>query len=58
MGSQNEKSCPCVFFATHFLDEEVPDPYYGDREGFEHVVKLLEDACSGLLEHLKKQMNP
>lgn len=57
-GLAERKIVPMCFFATHFLDEEVPDPYYGDREGFEHVVKLLEDACSGLLEHLKKQMNP
>lgn len=57
-GLAERKIVPMCFFATHFLDEEVPGPYYGDREGFEHVVKLLEDACSGLLGHLKKQMNP
>jgi protein-tyrosine phosphatase len=31
---------------------EVPDPYYGGREGFEHVLDLLEDACGGLLSSL------
>jgi protein-tyrosine phosphatase len=30
----------------------VPDPYYGGAEGFEHVLDLLEDACSGLLQAL------
>lgn len=30
----------------------VPDPYYGGSEGFEHVLDLLEDACSGLLNHI------
>lgn len=57
-GQWENKIVPMCFFTTRFLDEEVPDPYYGDRRGFEHVVELLEDACSGLLEHLKKQMNP
>ncbi len=33
---------------------EVPDPYYGGEEGFEQVLDLLEDACSGLLASLIK----
>lgn len=28
----------------------VPDPYYEGASGFEIVLDLLEDACSGLLE--------
>lgn len=32
---------------------EVPDPYYGGEDGFEHVLDLLEDACAGLLDHLE-----
>ena len=31
---------------------EVPDPYYGGEQGFEHVLDLLEDACEGLLDDL------
>ena len=36
---------------------EVPDPYYGGKQGFENVLDLLEDACQGLLEFvtLKKK---
>jgi len=34
---------------------EVPDPYYGGPQGFEHVLDLLEDACGGLLEALMHQ---
>ena len=37
-----------------FRDKEVPDPYYGGEQGFEHVLDLLEDACSGLLETLTR----
>lgn len=32
--------------------DHVPDPYYGGSEGFENVLDILEDACSGLLEAL------
>lgn len=30
----------------------VPDPYYGGASGFENVLDILEDACSGLLDTL------
>ena len=29
--------------------DHVTDPYYGGAEGFEYVLDILEDACSGLL---------
>jgi protein-tyrosine phosphatase len=32
---------------------EVPDPYYGGPEGFEHVLDILEDSCRGLLKQLR-----
>lgn len=32
----------------------VPDPYYGGASGFENVLDILEDACEGLLEEIKK----
>lgn len=35
--------------------DEIPDPYYGGEEGFELVLNLLEDSCSGLLESLITQ---
>jgi protein-tyrosine phosphatase len=34
---------------------EVPDPYYGGASGFERVLDLVEDACQGLLEVLRRQ---
>ena len=36
--------------------EDVPDPYYGGEQGFEQVLDLLEDACSGLIEEIKPQI--
>jgi protein-tyrosine phosphatase len=34
----------------------VPDPYYGGAQGFEHVLDLVEDACDGLLQHIRQQI--
>ncbi len=33
----------------------IPDPYYGGSSGFELVLDLLEDACEGLLQSIKKK---
>lgn len=30
-------------------DYDVPDPYYGGPQGFDHVIDLVEAACAGLL---------
>lgn len=32
----------------------VPDPYYGGPEGFSHVFDLVERACAGLLDSLRR----
>lgn len=34
----------------------VPDPYYGGERGFEQVLDLVEDACDGLLAHVRQQL--
>ena len=49
---ERAKVVPFCNFCSRFSDTEVPDPYYGGAEGFEHVLDLLEDGCKGLLEHL------
>ncbi len=46
---------PITEHCRHHRAREVPDPYYGGPEGFEQVLDLLEDACSGLLEDLLRQ---
>lgn len=40
-------------FCIQYSDTEVPDPYYGGEQGFEHVLDLLEDGCSQILERIK-----
>ena len=38
------------------LVDYVPDPYYGGAQGFENVLDILEDACEGLLEEIRKEL--
>lgn len=40
-------------YCIRYQADHVPDPYYGGSSGFEYVIDLLEDACTGLLEKLK-----
>lgn len=42
-------------YCTEHDETEVPDPYYGGNQGFEHVMDLIEDGCRGLLESLKSK---
>jgi protein-tyrosine phosphatase len=35
----------------------VPDPYYKGSEGFEEVLDLVEDACDGLLDHVRQRLS-
>jgi protein-tyrosine phosphatase len=39
-------------FASRYKVKEVPDPYYGGKEGFDYVIDLLLDACAGLLDYV------
>jgi protein-tyrosine phosphatase len=43
------------FCRTHPHATHVPDPYYEGAEGFEIVLDLLEDACTGLLARVRSQ---
>ena len=42
-------------FGSGHQDPNVPDPYYGGDEGFEHMMDLIEDAAEGLLRHIQTQ---
>jgi protein-tyrosine phosphatase len=33
---------------------DVPDPYYGEGDGFETVLDICEAACRGLLQHIRE----
>ena len=36
-------------FSERVEVDEVPDPYYGDARGFEHVLDLVEDAATRMI---------
>lgn len=38
----------------HSADDEVSDPYYGGKQGFENVLDKVEAASEGLLEHIRQ----
>ena len=42
----------CDYCIKH-SDTQVPDPYYGGAQGFEHVLDLLEDGCAQILQEIK-----
>lgn len=55
-GNYREKVRLMCDFCTHHTLKEVPDPYYGGVDGFNQVIELLQDACLGLLTHIKPQL--
>lgn len=53
----------CMAHVGLFLDfaqgqpvREVPDPYYGGAQGFDHVLDLVEAGADGLLKHLRERL--
>jgi protein-tyrosine phosphatase len=34
-------------------DLDVPDPYYGEGDGFQRVLDLVQAACAGLLTRIR-----
>ncbi len=43
-------------YARHTQEDEVPDPYYGGPAGFERVLDMIEDACEGLVDHIRQRI--
>ena len=51
-GKLHSKIRPFMSFCRHHDDPRVPDPYYGGKRGFDHVIALLEDGCGEILASL------
>lgn len=56
-----KRSCPSQYqdkvhlfldFASDVDETDVPDPYYGGQNGFEHVFDLVESASIGFYKHV------
>jgi len=41
-------------YATDSKEQDVPDPYYGGPNGFEHVFDLVEEASKGFYHSIIK----
>ena len=37
--------------------DEVPDPYFGNVEGFGHALDLIEPACDGLVALMRRRLS-
>ena len=37
--------------------ESVPDPYYGDQRGFDHVFDLIDEGAEAMLDFLKTSIS-
>lgn len=57
--ARNENDRKKIFLMTDFCMnhkyDSVPDPYYGGAAGFELVLDILEDACTGLIRKLQNE---
>ena len=44
-------------FAPELKTDEVPDPYFGNIDGFNHVIDLVEAASDGLLKKVQAELS-
>lgn len=42
-------------FDIHPAGDEVPDPYYGDEAGFQHVFDILSHSTDSFIGYLEKE---
>lgn len=43
-------------FAPQLNRDDVPDPYYGGPQGFEHVFDMISEAAHGLLHEIQQEL--
>lgn len=53
----NQKIFKMADFIPDKNIEEVPDPYYGDKDDFDFVIKLLEDGTKNLLTKIRSNFD-
>ena len=52
-GAFHAKIRPFVGFCRNHDVPRIPDPYYGGQRGFDYVIELLKDGCSGILDEIR-----
>lgn len=58
--NENDRSKVMLILNELFPNEnrEVPDPYYGGRQGFDNVYQLLDASCGLIAQRLIKKYSP
>jgi protein-tyrosine phosphatase len=56
--SERHKIRRFLDFAPHIGAQDVPDPFFGGREGFDRALDLIEEAARGLLGELVGDARP
>ncbi|XOV93286.1 MAG: low molecular weight protein-tyrosine-phosphatase [Bacteroidota bacterium] len=57
LGSQHEGLYLMRYFDELQKEADVPDPYYGGDDGFQHVFDILDRSCDTLLNFLIEKHN-
>ncbi len=55
--AENEEQKSKVHLLLNELDlatNEVPDPYYGGKDGFENVFLIIDQACNAIAQKLNR----
>lgn len=52
MGAEADRTHMLLAFDHNARIADVPDPYYGGREGFVAVFDMIDAACERLLDHV------
>ncbi|MGW7126898.1 low molecular weight protein-tyrosine-phosphatase [Streptomyces bobili] len=55
-GEDAQKVRPLRAYAPEGGDLDVPDPYYGGRDGFEECLHMVEEASVGLLAAVRADL--
>ena len=50
--SKKDKVYIMTHYSRKYAGEDIPDPYFGEGEGFDLALDILEDSCEGLINHL------
>ncbi len=53
--SQHHKLQLLMRFASEYEAATVTDPYHGGQQGFETALDYIEDACTGLMEVVRRR---
>ena len=43
-------------FDPQAASADVPDPYYGGKQGFDDVLVMIEQACQAMLDELRRDL--